>query len=79
MDNTLAVGSSEGLVYRGVSWFEKRFYDAYVLELQSFARAIIDDGRPVVDGVDGYRAVKIAEACWESYKKGEPVSVEYEV
>lgn len=79
VDNTLATGTSEGIKYRGIPWFEKRFYDAYVAELESFAKAIIEDKKPPIDGVDGYRAVKVAEACWESYKKEKPITIEYEL
>ncbi|MEB3859695.1 MAG: Gfo/Idh/MocA family oxidoreductase, partial [Desulfurococcales archaeon] len=79
LDPALALASREGIRYRGVSWFEKRFYEAYVAEIESFAEAITEDKKPLIDGVDGYRAVKIAEACWESHRKGEPVNVDYEL
>ena len=76
-DNTLAIGSREGVTFRGVSWFEKRFYDAYVNELTDFVKAITEDRKPLVNEVDGYKVIRIAEACWESFRSGKPVTVSY--
>ncbi|RLE82498.1 MAG: inositol 2-dehydrogenase [Thermoprotei archaeon] len=74
-DPMFAQGKSEGLVYKGVQWFWKRFYDAYVEEDQSFISAVREDKEPLVTGIDGLRAVEIAEACWRSYREKKPVEV----
>ena len=43
------------------------------LELDSFAKAVIDDTNPVVSGMDGYKALKISEAALKSANSGEAV------
>lgn len=78
IDNTSAVATSTGIVFQGVSWFDKRFLHAYVEELEALARAVEEDTRTPVDEVDGYRAVAIGEACWRSLRQSKPVRVEYE-
>jgi inositol 2-dehydrogenase len=74
-DPNLAVGSKDGLIYRGVQWFWSRFYDAYVLEDAAFINSILRDEKPPITGVDGLRVVEIAEACWRSVKEQRPISV----
>lgn len=76
-DPNYAAGTSRGVVYQGVSWFETRFYEAYVEELKSFVESVLRDQEPLVTAVDGLRASQIAEACWESYEKRAPVRVAY--
>ncbi|MEM0495049.1 MAG: Gfo/Idh/MocA family oxidoreductase [Thermofilum sp.] len=76
VDPNLAVGSKEGLVYRGVQWFWARFYEAYVREDQAFVDSIVNDREPPITGVDGLRVVEIAEACWQSWREKRPVAVE---
>jgi len=75
IDNMLALGTKQGLTYFGAPFFEKRFYEAYVEELKAFVDSIIEDKEPPVTVIDGLRTVQIAEACWESYKKGTNVRV----
>ena len=74
-DDMLALGTKQGLTYFGAPWFIKRFYDAYVDELKAFIESIIHDKEPPVNTIDGLRAVQIAEACWESYRRGVSVRV----
>ncbi|MCD6368640.1 MAG: inositol 2-dehydrogenase [Thermoproteales archaeon] len=74
-DHMFAHGRGDGLVYGGVQWFWKRFYDAYVEEDQSFINAVKKDEEPLVAGIDGLRAVEIAEACWKSYREKKPVEI----
>ncbi len=45
------------------------------LVLKDFVRCIIEDGEPSVTGLDGLRAVEIAQACYESAKSGRKVGV----
>ena len=75
IDNMFAKGSKEGITYSGISWFERRFYDAYVEELREFAESVLNDRGTPVTALDGLRAVEIAEACWKSYREGRPVKV----
>jgi len=76
-DPLFSVGTKSGLRFGGYQWFFKRFYDAYVEEDRHFVKAVLKDKEPLVKGLDGLRAVQIAEACWKSYKEGKPVRVEY--
>ena len=76
-DPLFSVGTKAGLRFGGYQWFFKRFYDAYVEEDKHFINAILEDKEPLVGGLDGLRAVQIAEACWRSYREGRPVKVEY--
>lgn len=75
IDNMYARGGKEGLIYHGAPWFEKRFYEAYVNELNEFIKAILEDKEPPVTAIDGLRVVEIAEACWKSVKEGKKISV----
>jgi len=75
VDNMLALGTKQGLTYFGAPWFEKRFYDAYVEDLKAFVNSILEDREPPVTVIDGLRAVQIAEACWESYRRNTNVKV----
>ncbi len=75
-DELYARGTKEGLTYFGAPWFVKRFYDAYIAELTSFVKAVLEDREPECTVVDGLRAVEIAEACWRSVREGRPARVE---
>lgn len=74
-DPSFSIGTSTGLIFGGIQWFFKRFYDAYVEEDKHFVKCILEDKEPLVTGIDGLKAVQIAEACWKSYKEGKPVRV----
>ncbi|RLG87193.1 MAG: gfo/Idh/MocA family oxidoreductase, partial [Thermoprotei archaeon] len=37
----------------------------------------IKDRKPLISGIDGLRAIQIAEACWKSYKEQKPIKIEY--
>ncbi len=74
-DNLYARGTKDGLIRLGAPWFTKRFYDAYVEELKSFVKAVTEDREPECSGLDGLRAVQIAEACWRSVREGRPAKV----
>ena len=79
VDNTFHLGLEEGVVYGGIAWFEKRFYDAYIAELEHFTSSVREERKPLINEVDGYRVVEIAETLWRSYRDGKPVTVEYRV
>jgi inositol 2-dehydrogenase len=59
-----------------VSTFVERFPQAYRLELEAFARAILDDTPPLVTGADGVAALALAEACQRSYEEGRAARLE---
>ncbi|RLG83308.1 MAG: hypothetical protein DRO39_08600 [Thermoprotei archaeon] len=75
-DPMFAHGTSQGVTRPGIGWFERRFYDAYVEELQSFVRSIAEDREPEVTVIAGARAVEIVEVCWRSFRVDRPVRVE---
>ena len=74
-DPMFAHGRPDGVVYGGVQWFWKRFYDAYVDEDIHFVECVLEDKKPLITGEDGLRAVEIGEACWRSYREGKPVTL----
>ena len=76
LDPMFALGSPQGITYRGHPWFQKRFYDAYVAEDKHFIECILEGKKPLVGVIDGLRAVQIAEAAWKSIKEGKPVKIE---
>ena len=74
-DNMFSMGFEKGILMKGHQWFMKRFYDAYVNELQQFVKSIINDTEPPVNVVDGRKVVEISEACWKSLRERKPVRV----
>lgn len=74
-DERLAFGVNQGLIYKGAPWFEKRWSEAYLNELEEFVMALLKNGEPSVNLIDGLRASQIAEACWQSYREGRPAKV----
>src|SRR3972149_5617492 len=45
------------------------------LELQHFATSVLDDKRPIITGLDGLKALQIAEAALKSARKGSAVKL----
>jgi len=76
IDNMYARGTKDGLTYHGAPWFERRFYEAYINELNEFIKSILEDKEPPVTAIDGLRVIEIAEACWKSVREGKRVRVE---
>jgi UDP-N-acetylglucosamine 3-dehydrogenase len=48
------------------------------LELQHFAKCIIDKQKPIVTGIDGLKALRIAEAALKSSSSGKTVKLKEE-
>lgn len=64
-----------------VNWvedFTQRFPDAYALELESFATAILDGRPPEVTGEDGLAAFVLAQACERSFRERRTVQLRHE-
>jgi inositol 2-dehydrogenase len=64
-----------------VDWvddFTERFPQAYALELESFATAILERQPPVVTGEDGLAAFVLAQACDRSFRDGRAVRLRHE-
>lgn len=47
------------------------------LELKSFLDSVQNRSKPLSDGWTGYKALKIVEACYESSRKGETVTIQW--
>jgi predicted dehydrogenase len=47
------------------------------IELRAFIDSVRIGGEPLANGWDGYRALKIVEACYKSSKKGRRVEIEW--
>jgi len=63
-----------------VDWvadFTERFPKAYLLELEDFAAAILDDRPPAVTGEDALAAFVLARACERSFREGRPVRLRH--
>lgn len=74
-DPMFAIGVKQGLIYSGIKWFFKRFYDAYVEEDKHFIDCLINDKKPLITGEDGKKAVEIAEASWKSLKENKAINL----
>lgn len=55
-------------------FFLQRYRDAYRRELQEFMDCLVAGSTPSVGGVDGYRALLLAEAALESLRTGRTVA-----
>jgi predicted dehydrogenase len=56
--------------------FAERFPQAYVEELDAFARCVREGTEPAVTGYDAVAAFDLADAAERSYRTGRPVAVE---
>jgi inositol 2-dehydrogenase len=64
-----------------VDWvddFTERFPDAYALELESFATAILEGRPPAVTGEDALAAFVLAQACERSFREGRTIQLRHE-
>ena len=57
------------------SWME-RFTEAFVHELQHFVDCVMHNKTPLVNGIDGKKALEITLAATKSCQKGVPISLE---
>ncbi|WP_406676348.1 inositol 2-dehydrogenase [Moorella sp. ACPs] len=74
--NTSMLLTNEGTLSEKLLWFFlERYNDAFAMELKSFIDAIINDTQPPVTGIDGLKAVLVAEAAAISAKEGKPIKV----
>jgi inositol 2-dehydrogenase len=58
-----------------VPYFMERFERAYTLQLQNFARNVLDDREPRVTAADGTEALRVALAATAACRAGRPVEV----
>jgi myo-inositol 2-dehydrogenase/D-chiro-inositol 1-dehydrogenase len=64
-----------------VDWvddFTERFPDAYALELESFATAILEGRQAAVTGEDALAAFVLAQACERSFREGRTIQLRHE-
>ncbi len=73
--STLAIARSQSIAFPGVSWFQKKFFEAYVEEVKHFARVVKGLEKPLVSGVDALKALCVAVAVRRSLEDGKPHAV----
>ncbi len=56
-------------------FFLERYADAYRLQLEKFFRKLVGEAVEMPNGVDGLRALEIADAAQRSHESGAPVSL----
>ncbi|WP_257666861.1 inositol 2-dehydrogenase [Parapedobacter tibetensis] len=57
-------------------FFMERYTASYLMEMRLFVQAILEGKEIPVDGMDGLKAVMIANAATKSYKENRPVFIE---
>jgi predicted dehydrogenase len=68
--------SGQGSQQKLVDHFLARFADAYLAEVRDFVQAMLTDRLPLVDGLDGLRALEIAVAAEQSHLQSKPMDVQ---
>lgn len=58
-----------------VERFDQRYRAAFVAEMEAFARTVLEDGNPLVTGLDALAAFDIAQAAQASCRLERPVKV----
>ncbi|MGQ9622684.1 MAG: inositol 2-dehydrogenase [Candidatus Caldatribacteriaceae bacterium] len=74
-NTSLLLTAEGGLSERFLWFFVERYKDAFVEEMRAFVRAVEEDLNPPVDGLDGLKAVLIAQAADRSAREGRPIRV----
>lgn len=74
--NTATICTASGTCGEKFLWFfTERYREAFVAELQAFIESLKNDTEPPVTGLDGLKAVLIAQAADTSAREGRPVKV----
>ncbi len=73
----LPVGSIEFIGSEVSSVVSFRDHDRYTRAVRLFVDAIINEGKPTADGVDGIKSLAVALAVCEAAKSGKKVAVDY--
>lgn len=67
--------SAGGVCHDHVFWFPERYEAAYAAEIRAFVDCLQRDLPPPVTGLDGRRALEIADAATRSYKERRAVAL----
>ena len=76
-NNTIEIADNDG--YRKaplLNFFLERYAQAYRRELDSFITSVVQKIIPSPNGVDGLKALMLADAAAQSYKLGRPIKLE---
>lgn len=75
-DSTTATCTREKsiVINQTLSW-RKRFHEAYVAEDRHFIDCILNNKEPLVDGIDGMKALQAVISSNDSILKGQPVNI----
>jgi scyllo-inositol 2-dehydrogenase (NAD+) len=74
-ETPLLTMTKNSVAHDTVPYFMERFERAYTIQLQNFARNILDDRVPPVVIKDGVEALRIALAATAAHRTGQPVKV----
>ena len=75
-NTSLLLTEQGGLSEKFLWFFVERYKEAFIEELRAFVRAIEENSEPPVTGLDGLKAVLIAQAADTSARENRPVRVE---
>jgi myo-inositol 2-dehydrogenase/D-chiro-inositol 1-dehydrogenase len=76
VESTLVFAGGDGIVSeKPLHFFLERYAEAYCRELDHFISAVSTGAMPLTSGVDGVRALVLADAAFESLKTGRAVAV----
>jgi myo-inositol 2-dehydrogenase/D-chiro-inositol 1-dehydrogenase len=74
--DTSMISTAEGVVCEKPTWFFlERYNNAFIIEVQEFTDAILNDKPVSVGGHDGLMSVYIAKAAEKSFKENRPVKL----
>jgi inositol 2-dehydrogenase len=74
-ETPLMVMTRQGVSHDTVPYFMERFRDAYTVQLENFARNVLDGREPPITLNDGMQALRIALAATQARETGESVEV----
>ncbi|MFQ5928488.1 MAG: Gfo/Idh/MocA family oxidoreductase [Acidobacteriota bacterium] len=74
-ETPLLVMRKNNIAHDTVPFFEERFGEAYVRQLQNFVDNLLNDRSPPVSVVDGIKALEVGVAATRSYQSGQAVEV----
>lgn len=74
-NTSLLLTKDGGMTEKFLWFFVERYREAFIEEIRAFVRAVVEDQEPLVTGLDGLKAVLIAQAATASVREGRPIKV----
>ena len=73
---SVELSTADGIVRdKPLYFFLERYADSYRAELDHFIACVRGEATPLIGARDGRMALVLAEAAWESHRRGKPVKV----